>query len=329
MTKCVRCDNGDSRTPDGFHALSTGRFARCANLPPYDQEQAPLSSNLKTYWFGLYNEEEGPVERGDPHYGYEAREEFVSIRDYERLRAALQKLSEIRALGESTLGPMHGAGLEMAYGVVRDFAKKTLSGDGSVVETGVSDKARLDWLTEVMVDTIYLDDQRIIDVGGHRKRPHDIRAVLDEAMRTLPISIDDESSQETGKDECQHDLLKPNTTIEVIDPWKAKCKVCITFFDLPGSPVDGWKCVTCGHENPKGVLRCQGPKCTVLAYSPEKASTPHIHVWQKAPDSELALCACGDYSDDWYCPESPDHVCHYRKGDFDQCDYCGQPEERK
>lgn len=57
-----------------------------------------------------------------------------------------------------------------------------------------SDKARLDWLTEVLVDTIYLDDGRIIDVGGHRERPHDIRAVLDEAMRTLPVSIDEEES---------------------------------------------------------------------------------------------------------------------------------------
>jgi hypothetical protein len=39
--------------------------------------------------------------------------------------------------------------------------------------------------------------------------------------------------------ECQHDLLKPDTTIEVIDPWKAKCKVCIEFFDLPGRPSQG------------------------------------------------------------------------------------------
>lgn len=32
---------------------------------------------------------------------------------------------------------------------------------------------------------------------------------------------------------------------------------------------DGWKCVTCGQENPRGLLRCQNPKCTVLIYSPE------------------------------------------------------------
>ena len=40
----------------------------------------------------------------------------------------------------------------------------------------------------------------------------------------------------SGDSECQHDLLKPGTTIEVIDKWKAKCKVCIEFFDLPGLP---------------------------------------------------------------------------------------------
>ena len=45
-----------------------------------------------------------------------------------------------------------------------------------------------------------------------------------------------ERTAEKAAGECQHDLLKPDTTIEVIDPWKAKCKVCITFFDLPGCP---------------------------------------------------------------------------------------------
>lgn len=49
----------------------------------------------------------------------------------------------------------------------------------------------------------------------------------------------DGSSEETGKDGCKHDLLKPDTTIEVIDPWKAKCKVCVTFFDLPGNNAFG------------------------------------------------------------------------------------------
>lgn len=42
-----------------------------------------------------------------------------------------------------------------------------------------------------------------------------------------------------------------------------------------------------------------------------------------------AYCkACGkDFG--WWCPESPDHICHYDKGDSDQCDFCGMPSERK
>jgi glycogen synthase len=32
---------------------------------------------------------------------------------------------------------------------------------------------------------------------------------------------------------CEHDIWSPHTTIEVIDKYKAKCTVCINFFDLP------------------------------------------------------------------------------------------------
>jgi hypothetical protein len=47
-----------------------------------------------------------------------------------------------------------------------------------------------------------------------------------------------EGAKGSADPKCQHDLLKPDTTIEVIDKWKAKCKVCIEFFDLPGRPPD-------------------------------------------------------------------------------------------
>ena len=57
----------------------------------------------------------------------------------------------------------------------------------------------------------------------------DLLALLGEIARLR-------SAVEPTGNECQHDLLKPDTTIEVIDAWKAKCKVCITFFDLPGRP---------------------------------------------------------------------------------------------
>lgn len=46
------------------------------------------------------------------------------------------------------------------------------------------DSARLDYLTEEQVDTIYFDDGRILDVGGSN-RPHDIRAAID-AMKKVP-----------------------------------------------------------------------------------------------------------------------------------------------
>ena len=31
----------------------------------------------------------------------------------------------------------------------------------------------------------------------------------------------------------------------------------------------------------------------------------------------------------WYCPDSPDHLCHYGLRNHDRCEFCGQPEERK
>jgi hypothetical protein len=57
----------------------------------------------------------------------------------------------------------------------------------------------------------------------------------------------------------------------------------------------------------------------------------HVHVWDSDPKfPEGARCiVCDESARQWYCPKSPDHLCHYDKGDFDQCDYCGQPEERQ
>jgi len=41
-----------------------------------------------------------------------------------------------------------------------------------------------------------------------------------------------------------------------------------------------------------------------------------------------ALCAiCGQHFG-WWCPKSPDHLCHYSKSE-DDCDYCHMPMERK
>jgi len=58
-------------------------------------------------------------------------------------------------------------------------------------------------------------------------------------------------------------------------------------------------------------------------------SSAHVHVWDRDGIYDGAVCRCGVRADSWYCPDSPDHLCHYNKGDLDSCDYCGQPEERK
>jgi len=44
--------------------------------------------------------------------------------------------------------------------------------------------------------------------------------------------------------------------------------------------------------------------------------------------STSAIClVCGtDFG--WWCPESPDHICHYSRSE-DECDYCHMPMERK
>ena len=50
------------------------------------------------------------------------------------------------------------------------------------------------------------------------------------------------------------------------------------------------------------------------------------HEWMKVGAS-VQCRICGE-DGGWWCPDSPDHLCLYTD-DFDQCDFCGQPEERK
>lgn len=56
-----------------------------------------------------------------------------------------------------------------------------------------------------------------------------------------------------------------------------------------------------------------------------------VHTWTLWGSSGGgAQCVlCGETSDSWYCPKSLDHLCHYDNGNYDQCDFCGEPEERK
>lgn len=53
------------------------------------------------------------------------------------------------------------------------------------------DKARLDWLQDRIVDTIYLDDGKIIDVRGNN-----LRKAIDKAMKRWPESLEDEEGEQ-------------------------------------------------------------------------------------------------------------------------------------
>lgn len=59
----------------------------------------------------------------------------------------------------------------------------------------------------------------------------------------------------------RHPFSSATGTDRAIDRW------------VDGKPAetDGWKCVTCGHENPRGALRCQNAACTAMT-KPLKAS---------------------------------------------------------
>lgn len=42
---------------------------------------------------------------------------------------------------------------------------------------------------------------------------------------------------------------------------------------------------------------------------------PHEHVWEQEEGGDAAVCACGERAHRWYCPNSPDHLCHYSRSE--------------
>jgi hypothetical protein len=64
-----------------------------------------------------------------------------------------------------------------------------------------------------------------------------------------------------------------------------------------------------------------------VLYSPAKERIVWTH---EGYDDDCCSASCAICGQDfgWWCPKSPDHYCHYDKGDYG-CDYCGEPDERK
>lgn len=53
-----------------------------------------------------------------------------------------------------------------------------------------TDRQRMDWLQGRIVDTIYLDDGKSVDVRGL-----DVRAAIDKAMTRWPGSLEDDDAE--------------------------------------------------------------------------------------------------------------------------------------
>ena len=73
----------------------------------------------------------------------------------------------------------------------RDALQQRLTAADERADVLERDKARIDWLTEQPVDTLYLDDGRIIDIAGRV----DLRDAIDAAM-AAPAPADDDCQQD-------------------------------------------------------------------------------------------------------------------------------------
>lgn len=73
------------------------------------------------------------------------------------------------------------------YHAIR-IKKKSKRRSGALDSSGsISDTERIDWLTAQLVDVIYMDDGRIIDIGGAAK-PHDVRCAIDNAIKSNDLN---------------------------------------------------------------------------------------------------------------------------------------------
>jgi len=76
-----------------------------------------------------------------------------------------------------------------------------------------------------------------------------------------------------------------------------------------------------------GEITALRPKCTNHVWVlPDNAKYEWWGEWVIEAYMKCAICS---REVGWYCPTSPSLHCEYESGDYDQCDYCGQPDERK
>lgn len=79
-------------------------------------------------------------------------------------------------------------------------------------------------------------------------------------------------------------------------------------------------------ENRIYILRGECRECghVIIPRNPNIEEELKTDKWA----STGAICLVCGKNFGWWCPKSPDHVCHYSETE-DHCDYCGMSDERK
>jgi hypothetical protein len=103
-------------------------------------------------------------------------------------RYAREHQNYLKLCGSMTAEQVADLQLQLNNALAREQAlQQLLTAADERVDVLELDKARIDWLAEQPVDTLYLDDGRIIDIAGRV----DLRDAIDAAMAAPPTRLDD------------------------------------------------------------------------------------------------------------------------------------------
>ena len=78
---------------------------------------------------------------------------------------------------------------------------------------------------------------------------------------------------------------------------------------------------------PREVCDKCGQALPIPFHAHEVEAIPGDYYQNEPWRSSGAICKVCGTDLGWYCPNSPDHRCHYSRS-FDSCDFCHNPEER-
>lgn len=88
-------------------------------------------------------------------------------------------------------------------------------------------------------------------------------------------------------------------------------------------------CVQDRLERFDRMLKVSGKEYNAQQLGCEHTFVPSSPRNQEEDQFSGVVCSkCEYHPQGWYCPDSADHLCTYEK-DYDSCDFCGEPEERK